>query len=306
MRCDPQLPLRSGAQQTAVGRKPFEAFTDCAPDRWGRTLIERREGRLARQEERAVRSLGEMDHLIGVRDDLRQGALRFRDGNGQLSGWRPPQGARPGRRRLHRDREVPERGPGHLERHGVGEGGPDLAAAARIVVPHTGLLNLAGRHVLVLDRFDRTPNGQRIGYVSAMTMLEASDGDQRSYLKIAEVIERTSDRATDDHLRNHGFLHQHDDVWRLSPAFDLNPNPDSAATRLHTAIDDSDDTASLALALEVAPHFRLTPDRAHTVLHEIAGAVSRWRDVAADHELAPTQISAMEPAFKALVTVAEV
>ena len=80
----------------------------------------------------------------------------------------------------------------------------DLAAAAGIEVPPSRLLSLAGRSVLIVDRFDRTMNGARIGYVSAMTMLEASDGDLRSYLDIAEVLETASDRATAD-------LHQ---LWR--------------------------------------------------------------------------------------------
>jgi hypothetical protein len=53
------------------------ALTDCAPDRWGRTLITRREAALARGERRTARALGELDYRLGVRDDLRQGALRF-------------------------------------------------------------------------------------------------------------------------------------------------------------------------------------------------------------------------------------
>jgi serine/threonine-protein kinase HipA len=30
----------------------------------------------------------------------------------------------------------------------------------------------------------------------------------------------------DDHLRNHGFLHENREFWRLSPAFDINPSPE--------------------------------------------------------------------------------
>ena len=41
----------------------------------------------------------------------------------------------------------------------------------------------------------RPPRKGRLGYASAMTMLEASDGDQRSYLEIAEVIEERSTAA---------------------------------------------------------------------------------------------------------------
>jgi serine/threonine-protein kinase HipA len=75
---DPALPLVSGAHQAGVGRSMFGCFTDCAPDRWGRTLVARREVALARAEGRAARALGEIDYLLGVRDDLRQGCLRFR------------------------------------------------------------------------------------------------------------------------------------------------------------------------------------------------------------------------------------
>lgn len=76
---DPSLPLRDGLQQTPAGREIFGAFADCAPDRWGRKLIGRAERRRARLGNRAGRSLGEIDYLLGVRDDMRQGALRFRD-----------------------------------------------------------------------------------------------------------------------------------------------------------------------------------------------------------------------------------
>ncbi len=93
-------------------------------------------------------------------------------------------------------------------------------------------------------------------------MLEASDGDQRSYLEIAEFVEATSGQATrelhqlwrrvvfsvlrsntDDHLGNHGFLHVHDDVWRLAPAFDLNPDPSPGPKYLSTSVDGSGDPA---------------------------------------------------------------
>jgi serine/threonine-protein kinase HipA len=105
---------------------------------------------------------------------------------------------------------------------------------------------------------------------------------------------------TDDHLRNHGFLHRHDDTWNLSPAFDLNPDPEPGATTLSTAIDVTDDTASIELALAVAPHFRLDQARARAVLAEVATAVSTWRTVAAGHGLRANEINRMAPAFAAL------
>lgn len=76
---DPALPLLAGPQQTPAGRAIFPAFSDCAPDRWGRMLIRRAERSRAERKGETERSFGEADLLLGVRDDLRQGALRFRD-----------------------------------------------------------------------------------------------------------------------------------------------------------------------------------------------------------------------------------
>ena len=76
---DPLLPLEQGQFHTPVGRSMFGAFTDCAPDRWGRRLINRGERNRAEADGTRQRSFAEVDYLLGVRDDLRQGALRFRD-----------------------------------------------------------------------------------------------------------------------------------------------------------------------------------------------------------------------------------
>ena len=75
---DPALPLVSGTLQTPSNQKLFGAFTDSCPDRWGRRLIERTERHQANATSRAPVSFGEFDLLIRVRDDLRQGSIRFR------------------------------------------------------------------------------------------------------------------------------------------------------------------------------------------------------------------------------------
>lgn len=93
---DPLLGLETGQQQTPPGRKMFGAFSDCAPDRWGRRLIARAERRRVGQEGGAERSFGEIDYLLGARDDMRQGALRFRDpGFNALPGGGRPWESRP-------------------------------------------------------------------------------------------------------------------------------------------------------------------------------------------------------------------
>lgn len=72
---DPSLSMFEGTQ--AVSGLPG-AFQDCSPDRWGRNLVGKRIRAEALQQGRAAPSVGELDYLIGVSDQTRQGALRFR------------------------------------------------------------------------------------------------------------------------------------------------------------------------------------------------------------------------------------
>lgn len=357
---DPALPLTQGTLQTTVGLKMFRAFADAAPDRWGRRLITRAERRRATAERTTPRSLAEIDFLLGVRDDLRQGAVRFRDpasgrflasadiGVPDLTDLpRLVQAAEHLETDEETDAELRE-----LLRVGSSLGGArpkahvidadgrvaiakfpsalhdtwnvmawekvslDLARKAGIRVPESRLLWLGRRSVLIVNRFDRE-GARRIGYVSALTMLEASDGDLGSYLDIAAVIEQFSSRAsddlqelwrriafsilisnTDDHLRNHGFLHAGAGTWTLSPAFDLNPNPEPGIKQLSTAIDEYDTTASVQTLMTVAGLFRLTEVAAAGVLTEVSAATEQWRAVAAGHGLTESEITHMALAFE--------
>ena len=74
---EPALTLGPGAHHTPVGKPLFGALGDSAPDRWGRTLMARAERRTARAEQKAPRTLTELDYLLNVSDRSRQGALRF-------------------------------------------------------------------------------------------------------------------------------------------------------------------------------------------------------------------------------------
>jgi serine/threonine-protein kinase HipA len=103
---------------------------------------------------------------------------------------------------------------------------------------------------------------------------------------------------TDDHLRNHGFLHERGDSWALSPAFDLNPNPEPGPKELSTAIDFSDTHASIDTLMDVADYFRLNAGVATDALRQVTSVVGRWRAVAARHGLQQADIDAMEPAFE--------
>ena len=75
---DPDLPLFSGIQYLKQGKSIFGVFSDSSPDRWGRVLMDKKEAMFARQEKRKENKLYETDYLLGVFDELRMGALRFK------------------------------------------------------------------------------------------------------------------------------------------------------------------------------------------------------------------------------------
>lgn len=77
LKIDPDLHLFAGRQHK-VDERNFRAFLDSCPDRWGRLLMQRREAALARQQGCKPRRLNESDYLLGVCDQARMGALRFK------------------------------------------------------------------------------------------------------------------------------------------------------------------------------------------------------------------------------------
>lgn len=197
----------------------------------------------------------------------------------------------------------------------------DLAERAGLDVAEARLERFGGRqHTYLVRRFDRYPGSrgaERIHYASAMTLLGYSDGSDHaegvSYLELAELLIRRGAepdgdleelwrrivfsiaiRNTDDHLRNHGFLLT-PDGWRLSPAFDLNPDPDGRGLNLN--ITESDNSLDYEVALEVAEYFRLNPREARRNLDEVKQAVAGWRDAASRFGIGRAERDAMEVAF---------
>jgi serine/threonine-protein kinase HipA len=191
-----------------------------------------------------------------------------------------------------------------------------LAASAGLSTPVWRIETVSGRSVLISRRFDRSGT-TRIPFLSAMSMLGASDNETHSYLEIADVIRQTGAAPiedlkqlwrrivfnvlisnTDDHLRNHAFLYTGNEGWRLSPAYDLNPSPVDLKPRiLSTLIDTEDGTASLDLALSVAGYFNLSLVQGRKIAAEVGAAVSRWRRVATQLGLKKTEIDRMSSAF---------
>ena len=75
---DPALKLVAGSFHASSDKPLFGAIDDSAPDRWGRLLMRRSERKNAEHEKRTARALKEIDFLLMVDDEGRQGALRFK------------------------------------------------------------------------------------------------------------------------------------------------------------------------------------------------------------------------------------
>lgn len=174
-------------------------------------------------------------------------------------------------------------------------------------------------HTFLIRRFDREGTS-RVHYASAMCLLGGKDGDGAAsgigYLDLADLIMRASAapdddlrelwqrivfgilvRNTDDHLRNHGFL-LFADGWRLSPIFDVNPSPWGVALSLN--ITENNNSLDLALALEVAEHFRIPRRSAEAFAKKSRKVLAGWRDLAAARGLPRSQIALMGKAFQAV------
>jgi len=194
-----------------------------------------------------------------------------------------------------------------------------LARDAGLNAAESTLHSIDDRQVLLLPRFDR--QGEiRVPFLSAMSLVDALDGEPHSYLEIAEAIQRfgaatRSDLRelwrrlafnvlvsnTDDHLRNHGFLYEGQGGWRLSPAYDLNPVPIEIKQRfLSTAIgeDPHDTSASLDLAFDVAPYFDMAHDEARAIAREIANVTVNWAPRARGAGIRGSEIKLMTSAFE--------
>lgn len=358
---EPALQVGPGPYHTATGRALFSALGDSAPDRWGRTLLARRERLEARKEGRTPRTLLELDYLLGLADFTRQGALRFkREENGtflaettepvppflelgrlleaaqrvtrekeseddlhlllapgsSLLGSRPKASVRGRRGELMMakfNRPDDDYDVGRWE--GVAM---KLAQMAGVNVAPWQLENVGGRTVLLMERFDR--DGEvRIPFLSAISMLEAFDGETRSYMEIADAMRMHSASATDDlrelwrrvvftvlisntddHLRNHGFLYSGEQGWRLSPAYDLNPVPTDVRPRvLSTAIAEGDDrSATMDLVYPAATHFGISPPDAKDIARQVANAAAQWRHVARELGASSHECDRMASAFE--------
>ena len=359
---DPDLPLVDWPIHTAH-RALFRCMEDSTPDRWGRALLDRKARGIARLARQHKPTMLEIDYLLGVRDDVRQGALRFaranegpvavdneavprivalesllaltddmlRDPNldedlrDLIAAGSSLGGARPKASVIDDDGELliakfPKADSDNWDVPSWEKLTLDLAGRAGITVPDNRLIRVANRNVLLLKRFDRV-GARRVGYISAITLTQTSDGvhtvGQVDVADFLEPLATDPDRDlpqlfrralfgllvsnTDNHLRNIGFL-RHETGWELSPAFDINPNPEPSvfATTVGSGGAEPD---SIADALDWAEYFRLTSSEALDILAQIVDSTAAWRRAAKALDINPAEISRMIPAFESSRTI---
>lgn len=364
---DPDLTLGGGTFHPDPELGNFRVFDDSAPDRWGQTLMKRREALAAKDEGRAPRTLYAWDYLLGVQDLTRQGALRYRrvaDGGAgpeflsshalaappvtslreledvarkltakriddldDLRRWLAVLvapgaslgGGRPKANFTEADGSLwIAKFPARDDERDIGawEGVVHtMAQAAGIDVPEAKVLAFGrDHHTFCVRRFDRHA-GKRRFYASAMALLRKDRSEGTSYLELAEFIRQQGVAGLiaqdleqmfrrlafnvavgnrDDHLRNHGFMFT-GAGWRLSKAFDLNPNVDKGEHVLN--LDDTDNRPDLATVQATAEFYGFGAQRGRVIIDEVLAAVREWRNLAARAGISRTDIELTAAAF---------
>ena len=189
-----------------------------------------------------------------------------------------------------------------------------LAKKAGVNAAETSVISTGEKyHALLSKRFDRTADGRRIHFASAMTLLGLTDGSNaqtgNGYLDIVDFILQNCCKVeenlrqlyrrvafniaignTDDHFRNHGFLLT-SRGWTLSPAYDMNPTTNEYQSLLITSLTNKSD---LNLLLEASEEYMIGKEEAAKIIDEVTDAVKGWRRMAANLGIAKREMELFE------------
>jgi len=193
-----------------------------------------------------------------------------------------------------------------------------LARECGLRVPEARLeLGQSDHPVALIKRFDRRGAG-RVPYMSARSLLGKVGTDGGYYSEIADalrpasVVPRQDMRElwlrmlfsilvtnTDDHLKNHGMLYTRNNLWRLSPMFDVNPQP-RRQPQMETGISPYHGAApSVKAAVDAAPLFDIDEEEARALVQGMARTLAaRWKPALRAQGLAGRTLSACAPAFE--------
>lgn len=172
-------------------------------------------------------------------------------------------------------------------------------------------------HTLLSKRFDRTTDGRRKHFASAMTLLGLTDGCNaqtgNGYLDIVDfILQHCCDveanlqqlyrrvafniaiHNSDDHFRNHGFLLT-PKGWTLAPAYDLNPTFNDHQSLLINATTNRSD---LQLLLASSEEYMISKEEATRIIEEVKDGVSQWRSMATRIGIAKREMDLFAQVFE--------
>ena len=172
-------------------------------------------------------------------------------------------------------------------------------------------------HTLLSKRFDRTTDGRRRHFASAMTLLGLTDGCNaqtgNGYLDIVDFILQHCCNVeanlrqlyrrvafsiaignSDDHFRNHGFLLT-PKGWTLAPAYDLNPTFNDHQSLLINATTNRSDPQLLLASSE---EYMIGKEEATRIIEEVKDGVSQWRSMATRLGIAKREMDLFAQVFE--------
>jgi serine/threonine-protein kinase HipA len=275
----PELPLRRGRQEPLKSLRIAGVIRDGGPDAWGQRVILRR--LLGKRDVRNVDpgNVSLLTYLLesgsnrpgalefqasgetyeprthsATLEQLQQGAADVESGAPMsqelldaLEAGSSVGGARPKATLSHGDRHLIAKFSSLTDNYPVMKAeavAMDLARRVGLNVAKTELVQVEGRDVLLVERFDRGPGGTRRAFVSALTIAKESEMNARyaTYPGLADALrERSATRRetlkelfsrivfnilvsnTDDHARNHAAFLDGEGGLELTPAFDICP-----------------------------------------------------------------------------------
>ncbi|MBU1358785.1 MAG: type II toxin-antitoxin system HipA family toxin [Gammaproteobacteria bacterium] len=200
-----------------------------------------------------------------------------------------------------------------------------LARICGVTTANSRVVNVAGRDVLLVKRFDRdrTQTGyRRARMISALTLLRADDAPQTrarwSYVQFAEEVRRACTNPAqnaaelfrrmcfnalisniDDHPRNHALIARDRD-WSLSPAYDLTPAVPVSVSRRDLAMEcgDAGRFANAGNLLSQSMRFLMERDEAAAVLDAMEEKVrTQWFGIARECGVTPVDCDRIAGAF---------
>lgn len=180
-----------------------------------------------------------------------------------------------------------------------------LARLVGLDVADTELVEVAGRDVLLVDRFDRARGGSRRAFVSALTILGLHEmaGRHATYYDLADVVRQRFVRRretlrelfarivfniivgnTDDHARNHAAFWDGDRL-QLTPAYDICPQARAGGEQVQAMAiaPDGNRLSQFTTCLDAANHYDLSESEARLIIDQQIQVVTEcWDEVADD------------------------